>query len=112
MAVSGRKKLVRKDTTVAQNTDRTGENPHTMNATMDISEEKWNQENGRAERRERVCKYKEKTAYECRISDWSSDVCASDPPTLSMPVDPAFSAWINGEWKKSVDIGPLPRNRS
>src|SRR3546814_5222556 len=26
---------------------------------------------------------KQKTAYELRISDWSSDVCSSDLPTLS-----------------------------
>src|SRR3546814_8915093 len=25
--------------------------------------------------------FKQKTAYEMRISDWSSDVCSSDPPT-------------------------------
>src|SRR3546814_7386312 len=28
-----------------------------------------------------VC-FKQKTAYEMRISDWSSDVCSSDLPTL------------------------------
>src|SRR3546814_2184872 len=26
----------------------------------------------------RVCFFKQKTAYEMRISDWSSDVCSSD----------------------------------
>src|SRR3546814_3162051 len=26
--------------------------------------------------------FKQKTAYEMRISDWSSDVCSSDPKTL------------------------------
>src|SRR3546814_1680369 len=26
----------------------------------------------------RVCGFKQKTAYEMRISDWSSDVCSSD----------------------------------
>src|SRR3546814_5779584 len=26
--------------------------------------------------------FKQKTAYELRISDWSSDVCSSDLPTL------------------------------
>src|SRR3546814_5968919 len=29
-----------------------------------------------------VC-FKQKTAYEMRISDWSSDVCSSDLPTMS-----------------------------
>src|SRR3546814_1254473 len=27
--------------------------------------------------------FKQKTAYEMRISDWSSDVCSSDLPTLT-----------------------------
>src|SRR3546814_11142726 len=27
-----------------------------------------------------ICFFKQKTAYEMRISDWSSDVCASSPP--------------------------------
>src|SRR3546814_2812635 len=29
-----------------------------------------------------VCVFKQKTAYEMRISDWSSDVCSSDLPTM------------------------------
>src|SRR3546814_5548191 len=33
---------------------------------------------------------KQKTAYEMRISDWSSDVCSSDLPSLS---DPAPHSW-------------------
>src|SRR3546814_9667586 len=35
--------------------------------------------------------FKQKTAYEMRISDWSSDVCSSDltgPPRLSPPPPP------------------------
>src|SRR3546814_8411887 len=28
------------------------------------------------------CFFKQKTAYEMRISDWSSDVCSSDLPSL------------------------------
>src|SRR3546814_10622414 len=28
------------------------------------------------------CVFKQKTAYEMRISDWSSDVCSSDLPRL------------------------------
>ena len=43
MAVSSRNMLERADTTVAQNTDITGENPNIMNTTMEISEKKWNQ---------------------------------------------------------------------
>src|SRR3546814_20692906 len=37
----------------------------------------------------------QKTAYEMRISDWSSDVCSSDLPGLH-PVDSATSAILNG----------------
>src|SRR3546814_8814658 len=29
------------------------------------------------------CFFKQKTAYEMRISDWSSDVCSSDLPSVS-----------------------------
>src|SRR3546814_7342482 len=29
-----------------------------------------------------ICFYKQKPAYEMRISDWSSDVCSSDLPAL------------------------------
>src|SRR3546814_8263058 len=32
-----------------------------------------------------VCFFKQKTAYEMRISDWSSDVCSSDLPALKKP---------------------------
>src|SRR3546814_6140823 len=31
--------------------------------------------------------FKQKTAYEMRISDWSSDVCSSDLFTLLLPVE-------------------------
>src|SRR3546814_4376943 len=30
-----------------------------------------------------ICFFKQKTAYELRISDWSSDVCSSDLPLCS-----------------------------
>src|SRR3546814_4423646 len=30
--------------------------------------------------------FKQKTAYEMRISDWSSDVCSSDLPAIKHPV--------------------------
>src|SRR3546814_8242298 len=32
--------------------------------------------------------FKQKTAYELRISDWSSDVCSSDLPPPYFPLDP------------------------
>src|SRR3546814_10630639 len=36
--------------------------------------------------------FKQKTAYEMRISDWSSDVCSSDlrPPLMPADHDPPF----------------------
>src|SRR6185369_2570732 len=42
-AVSRRRKLAANDTTVAQNTDSTGEKPHIMKNTIDTSDRKWNQ---------------------------------------------------------------------
>src|SRR3546814_5581043 len=30
--------------------------------------------------------FKQKTAYELRISDWSSDVCSSDLPFIPLPL--------------------------
>src|SRR4051812_42491855 len=41
--VSRRRKLVTNETTVAQNTDSTGEKPHSMKMTIEISDRKWNQ---------------------------------------------------------------------
>src|SRR3546814_10605436 len=32
--------------------------------------------------------FKQKTAYEMRISEWSSDVCSSDLPDRADPVEP------------------------
>src|SRR3546814_8656142 len=32
-----------------------------------------------------ICFVKQKTAYDMRISDWSSDVCSSDLPTPTLP---------------------------
>src|SRR3546814_8491382 len=44
--------------------------------------------------------FKQKTAYEMRISDWSSDVCSSDLPTLRplktrpfRSVSPSAATW-------------------
>src|SRR3546814_20978695 len=34
---------------------------------------------------------KQKTAYDMRISDWSSDVCSSDLPARLLPVNPPSS---------------------
>src|SRR3546814_1679111 len=52
----------------------------------------------------RVFFFKQKTAYEMRISDWSSDVCSSD---LEEKVPPFLrgkgSGWVTAEY------GMLPR---
>src|SRR3546814_2781801 len=39
--------------------------------------------------------FKQKTAYEMRISDWSSDVCSSDLPSTESPRNSSLSleAW-------------------
>ena len=41
--MSRRSMLVASATTVAQNTESTGEKPHIMKATIETSERKWNQ---------------------------------------------------------------------
>src|SRR3546814_7058607 len=52
--------------------------------------------------------FKQKTAYEMRISDWSSDVCSSDLPELS----PTDGTWRRGDAAvaralKLIDQGAL-----
>src|SRR3546814_1203864 len=46
--------------------------------------------------------FKQKTAYEMRISDWSSDVCSSD----LVPSDPEFSipalALVDSGWRYAI----------
>src|SRR3546814_10623415 len=46
--------------------------------------------------------FKQKTAYEMRISDWSSDVCSSDlglpvPPGFTITTDVCTAYYANGE---------------
>src|SRR3546814_19984658 len=41
------------------------------------------------------CFFKQKTAYELRISDWSSDVCSSDLPSEWIRQDGAFPAIVS-----------------
>src|SRR3546814_4448705 len=57
--------------------------------------------------------FKQKTAYELRISDWSSDVCSSDLSALGFGAGtfggkgPLFSAWGNTgveQARRIVDI--------
>src|SRR3546814_3078911 len=39
--------------------------------------------------------FKQKTAYEMRISDWSSDVCSSDLVIGSADPEQRISAWLS-----------------
>src|SRR3546814_9185879 len=41
--------------------------------------------------------FKQKTAYEMRISDWSSDVCSSD-------LSAGYYSWVFGVWLELVDL--------
>src|SRR3546814_9816319 len=40
--------------------------------------------------------FKQKTAYEMRISDWSSDVCSSDLPWLLLPIGAVYALLYYG----------------
>src|SRR3546814_5086294 len=51
------------------------------------------------------CFIKQKTAYEMRISDWSSDVCSSDLEANSA----VAMAWSAGE--RFDQFGPVPVSR-
>src|SRR3546814_4230236 len=61
--------------------------------------------------------FKQKTAYEMRISDWSSDVCSSDltvlvlsdPRTLSPEDVDGLLAWVEGGGHLLVRTPPLER---
>src|SRR3546814_5864302 len=50
--------------------------------------------------------FKQKTAYEMRISDWSSDVCSSDLSDCD-PAERRHRAWTSG---KSADLLVLRAN--
>src|SRR3546814_8756096 len=62
--------------------------------------------------------FKQKTAYEMRISDWSSDVCSSDllSPTATLIAHELVLKWFDGDLKEPRDavvaepeigLGPL-----
>src|SRR3546814_9474410 len=50
-----------------------------------------------------LCFFKQKTAYELRISDWSSDVCSSDLVGSAIPVLPLLSEAGRTAGKKAVE---------
>src|SRR3546814_15601049 len=52
--------------------------------------------------------YEQKTAYEMRISDWSSDVCSSDLITVSSSGIVLPSKKITRWWRGFMNIG-IPR---
>src|SRR3546814_3206377 len=41
--------------------------------------------------------FKQKTAYELRISDWSSDVCSSDLQSNLLPIEEGSAVLVEGE---------------
>src|SRR3546814_16858204 len=54
--------------------------------------------------------FKQKTAYEMRISDWSSDVCSSDLTGLNAPA--GFDVAIAEELSKSTGIAFEPASNT
>src|SRR3546814_17971507 len=56
--------------------------------------------------------FKQKTAYEMRISDWSSDVCSSDLMTL-LPMDDPQATMFDGPNSQFLrNLPKAPPNRS
>src|SRR3546814_7729794 len=51
---------------------------------------------------------KQKTAYEMRISDWSSDVCSSDLPKAGRAAAPAVSDRSDGSSRRRPTPGRRP----
>src|SRR3546814_8102999 len=45
--------------------------------------------------------FKQKTAYEMRISDWSSDVCSSDLPSTAPP---RMAASVHESWRGGLSF--------
>src|SRR3546814_3069909 len=52
--------------------------------------------------------FKQKTAYEMRISDWSSDVCSSDLGATSAAFSPPVFASTLPETRISGTVAPAP----
>src|SRR3546814_16281094 len=52
-----------------------------------------------------VCFFKKKTAYEMRISDWSSDVCSSDLQPKPAPDDIGESVDVRLLHKRQIEVG-------
>src|SRR3546814_10270126 len=68
--------------------------------------------------------FKQKTAYDMRISDWSSDVCSSDlgdkpeeggdDVKSSWPLRPGLHTYYNGRYRglQYREVEPIPESRS
>src|SRR3546814_2967189 len=53
-----------------------------------------------------MCFFKQKTAYEMRISDWSSDVCSSDLPGARPAVRGDRQRWFEARpWRRQPALG-------
>src|SRR3546814_10085898 len=48
--------------------------------------------------------FKQKTAYDMRISDWSSDVCSSDLGLAIGPIDRSFTGFSETLWRWRDDV--------
>src|SRR3546814_10592316 len=52
--------------------------------------------------------FKQKTAYEMRISDWSSDVCSSDLALVELPTrherEPGMGTGMGGDETTAIDL--------
>src|SRR3546814_1922241 len=55
--------------------------------------------------------FKQKTAYEMRISDWSSDVCSSDLGYTLHPSVPTDERWVRQERKAIARMSPARSGR-
>src|SRR3546814_14991303 len=55
--------------------------------------------------------FKQKTAYEMRISDWSSDVCSSDLPAHVADIDGRFRRTVIGAVGQRERLGIARGNR-
>src|SRR3546814_9042823 len=55
--------------------------------------------------------FKQKTAYEMRISDWSSDVCSSDLPTRTRST-PCSRAFRQGPYRERPRCAPARSSRN
>src|SRR3546814_9549010 len=54
--------------------------------------------------------FKQKTAYELRISDWSSDVCSSDLTGSKYPFDPKSYAASRKNGTGAVGVSTIGRS--